>query len=433
MSKELPKTSRSIRQRLYLGLTSTFALFGFFALNFFVPHLSVPASAAQTIPYKINYQGRLTDSSGNIVANGSYNIKFTIYNAPTGGTNLWQEYRQTGNRVTITNGLFDVRFGDVTALSPTLFDESTQLYLEVELPTPATATCSTSNCASFTEGALSPRQPIAASPYAFNADMIDGIDGVNIAQLNQANTFTANQTVSGSLSATSLLQGGNTVCDTTNNCNYAAASGSNNYIQNGTSTQTGNFALQSSGSANVGGLIKGAASQTANLLLLQDSSSNQLAAFNSSGNLTLGRGSGLDGKIVFNNAVNNNTLTLQAGATTSNITFTLPTAAGSSGECLKATDGSGGLGFGSCAAGSTDTLQQSYNASSGGSTPEVKLDSTRDGLDIQDSDTTTGDSLLNVRASNGAGLGAALFSVGNTGSTTLKNSSDSTSAFLIQL
>lgn len=222
------------------------------------------ASAAQTIPYKINFQGRLTNSNGNIVANGLYNIRFTIYDASTGGTNIWQETRETSSRVQITNGLFDVRFGDVTALSPTLFNSNAQLYLEVELPTPATATCSGGGCASYTEGPLSPRQPIAASPYAFNADLIDGLDGSQLARVDAGNTFTGNQVVNGQLSATTILQGGSTVCDYSNNCNYAGASGSTGYIQNGTNPQTANFNI--TGNAIIGGnlSIAGALKQNGN-------------------------------------------------------------------------------------------------------------------------------------------------------------------------
>lgn len=54
------------------------------------------------------------------------------------------------------------------------------------------------------------------------------------------------------------------------------------------------------------------------------------------------------GSVVFGNGSNNNTFTLQSGTTGSNLTFTLPTADGSSGHCLK-TNGSGVLSFASCA------------------------------------------------------------------------------------
>src|SRR5580704_4889641 len=68
----------------------------------------------QTIPYKINFQGRLTDNNGNILPDGSYNIKFRIFNAATGGSNLWEADRVYGasdDRVTVQNGLFNIQFG----------------------------------------------------------------------------------------------------------------------------------------------------------------------------------------------------------------------------------------------------------------------------------------------------------------------------------
>lgn len=63
--------------------------------------------------------------------------------------------------------------------------------------------------------------------------------------------------------------------------------------------------------------------------------------------LELGVQSTTTGQAVFRNATNGNSLTLQAGATGSNLTFTLPTADGSSGQCLS-TNGSGGLSFAAC-------------------------------------------------------------------------------------
>jgi hypothetical protein len=86
--------------------------------------------------------------------------------------------------------------------------------------------------------------------------------------------------------------------------------------------------------------------------------------------------------------------------------------------------------IGSGAGGST--LQGAYTASIGGTTPEIKLDSTRGGLDIQDADTTIAGSLLTVRASNGVGLGSALFDINSTGQAIFKNSADSATAFSVQ-
>jgi len=72
-------------------------------------------------------------------------------------------------------------------------------------------------------------------------------------------------------------------------------------------------------------------------------------------------------------------------------------------------------GGGSCASAVSPPLQTGYNTSTGGTTPEIKLDSTRGALDIQDANTTIGASLFTVHASNSSGLGTNLFDVQSTG------------------
>ena len=159
---------------------------------------ATPTSAAanQTIPYLINFQGRLTDNNGNVESDGSYNIKFRLYTVATGGSSVWEEDHiyasSTDNRVSIQDGLFDIQLGTITAISPSLFNEYTEgnLYLEVELPTPATANCNTNGCQSWTEGAMTPRQPLSSSPYAFNSQDLDGLDSSAFGQITAANIWT---------------------------------------------------------------------------------------------------------------------------------------------------------------------------------------------------------------------------------------------------
>ena len=151
------------------GLTLLVALFAF----------PVTAHAVQSVPYKMNFQGRLNDASGNPVAPGNYNMKFRIYDAASGGTLLWSEQRanSASTGVTVTNGgLFSVQLGDVASLPVAIFNSATSIYFEIELPTPATATCTTASCESYTEGAMTPRNPLGSSAYAFNADTLDGYD-----------------------------------------------------------------------------------------------------------------------------------------------------------------------------------------------------------------------------------------------------------------
>lgn len=147
------------------------------------------ADALTTVPTQVNFQGRLTDASGNIKPDGSYNMTFRLYTASSGGSAVWTEVRETTNRVAVTNGLFSVQLGSVTPLSASLF-ASGNLYLEIELPTPATATCSTSSCGSYTEGPMTPRNVLATSAYAYNAETLDGIDSAAFGQLGANNIFT---------------------------------------------------------------------------------------------------------------------------------------------------------------------------------------------------------------------------------------------------
>lgn len=166
------------------------------------------ALAVQTIPYKINFQGRLAGSNDLAMPDGTYNMKFRIYNASS--ALQWSEDRliSAGNGVTVKNGLFSVQLGDVSMLSPTLFT-TYDLFFEVELPTPATANTSSP---SWTEGAMTPRNKLGASAYSFNSDTIDGIDGASLAQLGTANAFTNTQTVNvTSSSAVSITSGGSSL------------------------------------------------------------------------------------------------------------------------------------------------------------------------------------------------------------------------------
>jgi hypothetical protein len=219
------------------------------AAIFSVSTLLVPYSvnAAQTIPYKVNFQGRLTDNSGNILSDGLYNVKFRLYDALTAGNNKWEEDRVFGasdNRIQVTNGLFNIQFGDVTVLSTALFSGVFPLYLEVEMPTPASSNCATNGCAVFTEGAMSPRQPLASSAYAFNSQTLNGIDSTGFAQLAATNTFTAANIFTPGVSAVVGLTA------------KASTSGGINSLEVFDSSNARQAFFDAAGSLNVGQLIQ---------------------------------------------------------------------------------------------------------------------------------------------------------------------------------
>ncbi|HEY6191111.1 MAG TPA: hypothetical protein VI215_02160 [Bacteroidota bacterium] len=79
----------------------------------------------QSIPRRLSYQGLLTTSSGTPVPDGSYNLKFEIYNLPAGGTLRFAEIQ---NGTPVVRGTFSVMLGSITPLTA-IFSES--LYVQV--------------------------------------------------------------------------------------------------------------------------------------------------------------------------------------------------------------------------------------------------------------------------------------------------------------
>jgi len=73
----------------------------------------------------ISYQGRLADAEGNPIT-GKVNLEFRLYDVPTGGGPLWEEFWTGGNAVDVSDGLFSVMLGGIStpsARSPRLDKE----------------------------------------------------------------------------------------------------------------------------------------------------------------------------------------------------------------------------------------------------------------------------------------------------------------------
>ena len=84
------------------------------------PNLALKITS--TIPAKISYQGVLTDNNGSPLT-GSYNMDFGLYNASSGGTELWTE----SQTVPVINGIFNVYLGAGNPISDTIDRKSTRL------------------------------------------------------------------------------------------------------------------------------------------------------------------------------------------------------------------------------------------------------------------------------------------------------------------
>jgi hypothetical protein len=118
---------------------------------------SAPLTAA--VSSRISYQGRLFDSGG-VPLDGSYTMRFNVYDEPVAGSALWD----SGNvSVVVEDGLFNVQLG----VDQADFDGQA-LWLDI-----------------IVEGeTLSPRQEILPAPYALSlrpgADIVgDSIDAAD--------------------------------------------------------------------------------------------------------------------------------------------------------------------------------------------------------------------------------------------------------------
>jgi len=128
-------------------------------------------TANAAVPHLINYQGRLTDSSGNPL-NGSYNLTFRIYDVETAGNLLWEEV-QSG--VLIQKGIFSALLGSVTALNLP-FD--IPYFLEIKVGSEV----------------MSPRQRITSAGYAIKAETAEqAANATKVANVEVSTTPAANK------------------------------------------------------------------------------------------------------------------------------------------------------------------------------------------------------------------------------------------------
>jgi hypothetical protein len=138
------------------------SLFGLLMLA--LVHAGAQVSPA---PSLMTFQGRLTASSGNPVADGSYSLRFSLWDSLTGGTEKWN---QTITTVAVRNGTFAVLLSGVP---PEIFHSD--LWLEMKIGT---------------DPALSPRQQLASVAYAMKANSVPDAS-IGTLQLASASVTTA--------------------------------------------------------------------------------------------------------------------------------------------------------------------------------------------------------------------------------------------------
>jgi hypothetical protein len=234
---------KNLAKTLILVFFSVLSLLSvFFSYN--APKTSAAASS------NLNFQSRLLSSTGNVVADGTYNIEFKLYDASSssgssqgscsGDSNcLWTETRTGANKVRVVNGYMSVYLGSVTSF-PTTIKWDQQLWLSMNIGGTGAASW---------DGEMNPRIALSAIPYSFIAGQLATGTGssrgtLSFASLGQATDITLPDP--GASTATVCYQNASA-------CGFAPTTGGSGYIQlQGTtpgSPQTGNFNISGTGIA----------------------------------------------------------------------------------------------------------------------------------------------------------------------------------------
>jgi hypothetical protein len=132
-----------------------------FKVSFGLVLLMLSASMVfATVPKLINFQGVLRTPADTVVSDDSYSVTFTIYNAPTGGINLWTETQS----VTTTEGLFAVLLGSSNPVPDSVFQGSDRWLGIAVVP----------------DGEMPQRQQLVSVGYAYRVNSVDGASGGTI-------------------------------------------------------------------------------------------------------------------------------------------------------------------------------------------------------------------------------------------------------------
>ena len=141
-------------QKITLKFIAIGALAGVLMSGFFAFY----AKATVNFSQKINYQGKLENSSGIGVTDGSYCLKFRLMDSLASGSEIWSEVWDNSNKVATTNGLFSIMLGSVTSLASVNFNQS--MWLEVRFD----PTCTGGNYSDASPEIFAPRKPLGAVP-----------------------------------------------------------------------------------------------------------------------------------------------------------------------------------------------------------------------------------------------------------------------------
>ena len=200
--------------------------------------VGVTCARAETgVPSVISYQGRLTDSNGNLLggAGTPYFFKFSFWDSPTvgQGNRVWPTASPSAYSINVKQGVFNVNIGDTVNGYPDAlnydFNSNKNIYLQVE--------ASANNSVFET---LSPRQQITATAFAQVASTSNysNLSGTSTYSYNAGNAVTASTSDYSDLSGTSTYSTFANNAYTASTSDYATNSGTSTYSNNSNYSNT---------------------------------------------------------------------------------------------------------------------------------------------------------------------------------------------------
>jgi hypothetical protein len=404
------------------------------------------------------------------------------------GTLKWTEshLNSASQGVQVKNGFMSVELGSVTAFGSSVDWNQSVLWLSMNIGSTNASCTPFSSCTP--DGEMVPMKRMSSTPYSLNSGQLGGLTSSQFIQLAQGvQTDVSTNTTSIFLNKTA---GGNFLELQSSSVNVLTLSNAGDIQFGANANHTLSVATAGAGTAGKSLTVSGGdggsgTGSTGGDLLLQGGAAGGTNA--NGGNVTItggnGTGTGVKGLVsigpsAYTTVTNSvcsadctitqsnvdNYGTVIISASTSSIFVTLPaptntsaqgrvvyitTAAGSQDFTLRTNSGGNlidvamrqnttstmiwnGSAWTPGGASNATTLQATYNNGSNPSTtPEIKLDSTRSTIDIQDADTSIGADILNIRGSNAGGLGTVLFGVSDTGRVTIQGTTDQSSAFRV--
>jgi hypothetical protein len=267
------------RLRAYIRAGALAVIFALLALTMGLTITGFkPAHTTAATSSTLNFQARLMSIAGSVAADGNYNIRFKLYDASTSGTLLWTEARTNASStgVTVRNGYVTVNLGSVTPF-PTTINWDQQLWLTMDVG-------GTSTGAVTYDGEMSPRLQLTAVPYAFKANQL--------AQYNQATGFTSTLSLVQPTGGNQTFQVPDQGAAGTYNL-LTTASANTGYIQNTAGSaspqSSANFNIQATSSTTNGtiaGILRGAAGgQTVDLLQFQNTAGSVISRVTAAGRI----------------------------------------------------------------------------------------------------------------------------------------------------